>query len=107
MPENVFEKPARGPQTPVIQQVPAAPGGPLRASQTHSDEPGPLDVPRLPDQINFGTGSVASLAPEVAALDDRALVCADPVVATTPAFAAAVEALRDSGVGVVVDGSPG
>jgi alcohol dehydrogenase class IV len=67
------------------------------------DEPGPLGVLRLPDQISFGTGSVASLAPEVAALGDRALVCADPVVATTPAFAAAVDALRDSGVEVVVD----
>ena len=34
--QNVFEKRALGPQTPVIQQVPAALGGPLRASRTHS-----------------------------------------------------------------------
>jgi hypothetical protein len=35
--ENVFEKPACGPQTSAIPQVPAALGGPLRASQTHSE----------------------------------------------------------------------
>ena len=39
--QNVFEKRARGPQLPVIQQVLAALGGPLRASQTHSHAPAP------------------------------------------------------------------
>ncbi|OLT07751.1 hypothetical protein BJF90_13915 [Pseudonocardia sp. CNS-004] len=58
---------------------------------------------RLPDQIIFGTGSVASLAPEVAALGRRVLVCADPVVATGETFAAVMDVLVDLGVSVTVD----
>ncbi len=67
------------------------------------DAPGPIGVLRLPGQINFGTGGVASLAPEVAAIGERALVCVDPFIATTPAFIAAVDALRRAGVHVAVD----
>ncbi|OLT01643.1 hypothetical protein BJF90_30945 [Pseudonocardia sp. CNS-004] len=40
-PHNVFEKPECGPQTSMIQQVPAALGGPLRASRTHFSGPDP------------------------------------------------------------------
>jgi hypothetical protein len=42
-PQNVFEKPACGPQTSAIPQVPAALGGPLRASQTHSQGAGAVN----------------------------------------------------------------
>jgi len=60
-------------------------------------------VLRLPDQVTFGAGSLASLPAEVAALGRRALICADPFIAGTDRFGDVVDALRGRGVHVVVD----
>jgi alcohol dehydrogenase len=59
-------------------------------------------VLRLPDHVHFGAGSLDSLTPAVLAFGTRAFVCADPFLAGTPLFAAAVASLRDAGVEVAV-----
>ncbi|WP_147256715.1 DUF2339 domain-containing protein [Pseudonocardia hierapolitana] len=57
-PQNVSEKPPCGPQAPVNQQVPAALGGPLRASRTHSQAPAaPGGGPRAPRRRSQMSGA--------------------------------------------------
>lgn len=83
-----------------MTEVQRAPGA-VRGRGTH---PAPeFGVLRLPDQVTFGAGSLASLPAEVAALGRRALICADPFIAGTDRFGAAVDALRERGVHVLVD----
>lgn len=57
---------------------------------------------RLPAQVSFGVGAVQSLPREVAALGTRVFVCVDPFIATTPAFATAVEGMSALGLVVAV-----
>jgi alcohol dehydrogenase len=57
-----------------------------------------IGVLRAPAAVHFGSGSLASLAPAVAALGRRALVVADPVLTSTPAFQDAMAALDAAGV---------
>lgn len=60
----------------------------------------PIAVLRAPDAVHVGRGALASLAPAVARLGRRALVVVDPFLATTPAFAGALDALDAAGVAV-------
>jgi alcohol dehydrogenase class IV len=71
----------------------------LRPGSLPADTTGVL---RLPEQILFGAGSVASVPNLVAGHGARALLCTDPTMAGTPAFLTLAEQLRSSGVEVAV-----
>ncbi|MFC6357089.1 iron-containing alcohol dehydrogenase [Luethyella okanaganae] len=53
-----------------------------------------IGVLRLPNEVRFGFGARAAIAPIVAGFGRRVLVVADPFIATTAEFAEVVEAMR-------------
>jgi len=57
---------------------------------------------RLPSEIRFGAGAVATVPSTVARLGARVLVCADAVLAATPTFGRVVDGIRRRGVEVLV-----
>lgn len=60
---------------------------------------------RAPNEILFGPGHVASLAPVAARLGSRAYVCTDARLAADPRIARALRDLADAGLRVEVDDS--
>lgn len=57
---------------------------------------------RAPAKIRFGAGSVRAAAPAIAAHGQRALIVADPFLATTPAFHELVESAEQLGLTIQV-----
>jgi len=62
----------------------------------------PIGLQRLPGDILFGRGALASLAQTVAAFGRRAVVAADPFIAATPIFATAMADVARLDVDVTV-----
>ncbi|WP_114905840.1 iron-containing alcohol dehydrogenase [Ornithinimicrobium murale] len=71
----------------------------VRPAPLSADTTGVL---RLPDQILFGAGSVASVPNLVQRHGSRALICSDPTMARTSTFLSLVEELQSRGVKVAV-----
>lgn len=57
---------------------------------------------RLPEQVSFGAGALASLAGEAKRLGERVLVCVDPFIASTAAFDRSLDELHTTGLEVFV-----
>ncbi|OMQ16684.1 hypothetical protein A7K94_0200865 [Modestobacter sp. VKM Ac-2676] len=65
-------------------------------------ETAPFGLLRLPTEIRFGVGAVATVAATVGRFGHRVLVCADAVLAATPAFQVVRHQLEAGGMQVML-----
>ena len=66
------------------------------------EAPEPFGILRLPNQVSFGSGALASLTQTVRTLGNRVFVCSDPFIASTERFRDAHRQLEDAGLTVEV-----
>jgi alcohol dehydrogenase len=60
----------------------------------------PFGMLRLPGNISFGVGAIASIGEVTAAFGRRVFVCADPFIATTKNYRRAAESMSTAGLAV-------